>query len=108
VLQLIFFDFALDPGSGNDERYDDRVPGGGSFVDQVLKTTDSLADAPGLALADLIGQIVECFPIERTRFSKPSKERGLACAAGTVFHAAKRGEAVFREKEGLRGRFYLK
>jgi putative transposase len=125
---------ALDPGLGNDELFDDRILGGGCFVEQVLKTTDIATAAPKLSLADLIGLVAEYYHIERTRLSQPSKERdlarakaaicylavrefgmrgidvsaALACTPAAVSHAAKRGEAVFREEQGLRERLGMK
>lgn len=125
---------AFDPGLGNDVLYDDRILGGGCFVERVLATAECVADAPGLSLADLIGRVAEYFQIEQVRLSKPSKERDLARAKaaicymavresglrGTdvsaalglspaaVSHAAKRGEALLREESGLRERFGTK
>jgi REP element-mobilizing transposase RayT len=125
---------ALDPGLGNDVLYDDRILGGGCFVEQVLNTAEIDTDAPALSMADLMEQVAEYFQLERTRLSKPSKERKLAqakavicymalrelglrgidvsaelaCTPAAVSHAAKRGEAVIREEEGLRERFGVK
>ena len=125
---------AFDPGLGNDELFDDRILGGGRFVEQILKTAEIATEAPELSLADLIGRVAENYRIERTRLSQPSKERdlarakavicylavrvlglkgrevsaALACTPAAVSHAAKRGEAVFREEQGLRERLEMK
>ena len=125
---------AFDSRLGNDELFDDRILGGGLFVEQVQKTAEIATKAPELSLADLIGRVAEYYRIERTRLSKPSKERdiarakaticylavrelglrgidvsaALACTPAAVSHAAKRGEAVFREEQGLRERLGMK
>lgn len=125
---------AFDPRLGNDELFDDRILGGGLFVEQVLKTADVATAAPKLSLSDLIVRVAEHYRLERTRLSQPSKERdlarakavicylavrelglrgidvaaALACTPAAVSHAAKRGEAVFREEKGLRERLGIK
>jgi len=125
---------AFDACLRNDELFDDRILGGGRFVEQVLKSADIATEAPEFSLADLVGRVAEYYRIERTRLSKPSKERdiarakavicylavrelglrgidvsaALACTPAAVSHAAKRGEAVFREEQGLQERLGMK
>jgi len=67
----------FDPRLGNDELFDDRILGGGSFVEQVLKSADIATEAPELSLADLIGRVAEYYHVEQTRLSKPRKSETL-------------------------------
>jgi putative transposase len=118
---------ALDPSLGNDELFDDRILGGGLFVNQILQSADLSPDVSKMSLADLIRQVASFFNVEQSRLSKPSKERALtqakavvcyvalrelglrgidvAVALGytpaAVSHAAKRGEGFLQREAGL-------
>jgi putative transposase len=118
---------ALDPSLGNDELFDDRILGGGLFVNQILQSADLSPDVSKMSLADLIRQVASFFNVEQSRLSKHSKERALtqakavvcyvalrelglrgidvAVALGytpaAVSHAAKRGEGFLQREAGL-------
>jgi putative transposase len=117
---------AVDPGLAECDLFDDRILGGGDFVERVL----NLAGHTGRrqrTLADIVEQVANYFEVEADNLRKPSKERTvsrakavicyvavrdeglkgievsseLAFTPGAVSHAAKRGEQVLRKEKPL-------
>jgi len=118
---------ALDPDLGDEDLFDDRILGGGEFVERVLNLAGQGAAGPKMSLPEIIDQVGIYFGIEKSRLNRPGKERilvqakavicyvavrelglrgvdvapALACTPGAVSHAAKRGEHILRQERGL-------
>jgi REP element-mobilizing transposase RayT len=118
---------ALDSGLEETDLFDDRILGGGEFVERILHLTGQAAAGPQKSLAEIIEQVAIYFCIERSRLQKPGKERmlaqakavicyvavrelglrgvdvasTLACTPGAVSHAARRGEQLLRQETAL-------
>ena len=117
---------ALNPSLSEDDRFDDRVLGGGVFVEDLLGVTD-MAAAPSVTFDELLQRVAGHFQVEPERLRLGGKERPVArakavvCAlalrqlgmSGTevaervglspsgVTLATRRGERLLREEEGL-------
>ena len=118
---------ALDSSLGDADLFDDRILGGGNFVERTLSLAGQAAAGSGRSLAEIIDQVAIYFGIERSRLNKPGKERilvqakavicyvavremglrgvdvapALACTPGAVSHAARRGEQIPRQETDL-------
>jgi REP element-mobilizing transposase RayT len=119
---------ALDSSLEDAGLFDDRILGGGDFVEGILSRTGQSAVGPQRSLAEIIDQVSTYFGIERARLQKPGKERilarakavicyiavrelgfrgvdvapVLACTPGAVSHAARRGEQILRQETDLK------
>jgi len=116
------------PELDDEDLFDERILGGGKFVERVLESAEYHPSATGGSLAEIIDQVANCFDVEKSRLKKPGKERELARAKAVicylalreqglrgvdiapnlaytpaaVSHAAKRGEQILREEMKLR------
>jgi len=119
---------ALDPFLAKDALFDDRLLGGGAFVEQVLAGDDHDAGQKRPSLSDLERLGAEHFQVPPAALKRPSKERPIVGAKAVicyvavrrlrirgvevatrlgysstaVAHAAKRGEALLEEDKMLR------
>jgi REP element-mobilizing transposase RayT len=118
---------ALDASLEDADLFDDRILGGGAFVEGILRQAGQAAAGPQRSLAEIIDEVASCFGIETSRLQKPGKERllarakalicyiavremgfrgvevapVLACTPGAVSHAARRGEQILRQETDL-------
>lgn len=81
---------ALDPSLADDEVFDDRILGGGHFVEQVLNTTRVGPIGHGMSLAELVQRVSDCFQIGPATLRDPSKERNIVRAKAVICHLAVR------------------
>jgi putative transposase len=121
---------AVDPDLRDDDLFDDRVLGGGDFVERVLELAGDTEGGEQRTLADIIEQVANYFGVASAGLRKPGKERTLSRAKavicyvaireqglkgtevssmlgftpGAVSHAAKRGEQILRQEEDLQAR----
>lgn len=119
----------LDPDLEKDDLFDDRVLGGGVFVERVLKMTDQTPATSEKAFAAMLARVANYYGIEPPRLAMPGKERSLvrakailcyfavrhlgmrgvdvatalAYTPAAVSHAAKRGERVVMQEADLQG-----
>lgn len=118
---------ALDPGLADDALFDERILGGGDFVEQVLNVAGLATKGAEKSLTEIIEQVTTYFNIDQSRVQKPCKERAISQAKGVicyvaireqglkgvdiaqtlaftpaaVSHAAKRGELLLRQEEKM-------
>jgi putative transposase len=118
---------ALDSGLEGAALFDDRILGGGDFVERVLTLAGQAHEGEAMQLAELVERTAAYFGIEKTRLNKPGKERllvqakavicyvavrelglkgvdvapALAITPGAASHAARRGEQILRKERGL-------
>ena len=121
---------ALDPGLDPDDVFDERVLGGGLFVEQILSDAGMVSGAFRITLPELIGLVADEFGVKQSRLLKPGKERLLSAAkavichiglrdcgfkgvdiadclgmtSSAVSHAAKRGEGILLQDASLQKR----
>jgi len=119
---------AIDPDLGDEDFFDDRILGGGAFVEKILTLAGETATGPKNSLAELIDQVGIFFGIDKSRLNRPGKERALVQAKsvicyvavrelgmrgvevapalsftpGAVSHAARRGEQILLKEGDLR------
>ncbi len=119
----------LDPDLDGDRLFDDRVLGGGDFVERVLRHADQFPAGEKRSLRDLMDLVASHYGVEPSTLNQPGKNRYLARAKAVicyvairrwglkgvdvapalaytpaaVSHAANRGEAIFQKEVGLRG-----
>jgi putative transposase len=86
----------LDPGLGDEVHFDDRILGGGEFVERVLNLAGQAANGLGKSLAEIIDQVATYFGIDQLRLKKPCKERAIAHAKAVICYTAVR-------EQGLKG-----
>lgn len=79
----------FDPSLTEDAGFDERVLGGGRFVEQVLGTPGS-DSTPALSLADLMQRMATRFQVPLAALGQPSKERNLVRAKAVICHLATR------------------
>lgn len=117
---------ALDPNIDEDAMFDDRILGGGQFVEKVLSSMHPI-QSDGIPLSDLVRRVANHFQIAPAALARPSKERHIVRAKAVICHvavrrlgikgmdvadslgytsaavtqAAKRGEALLSVDEGL-------
>lgn len=117
----------LDPDLEKDDLFDDRVLGGGVFVERVLKMADQAPATPEKTFAAIIARVANYYGIEPPRMTMPGKERSLvrakavlcyfavrllgmrgvdvatalAYTPAAVSHAAKRGERIVLQEAEL-------
>ena len=118
----------LDPDLDDDALFDDRVLGGGDFVERVLRHADQFPAGEKRSLRELMDLVTTYFGIAPTALSQPSKNRSLAQAKAVicfvairklglkgvdiapamaytpaaVSHAANRGDSIFQKEAQLR------
>jgi REP element-mobilizing transposase RayT len=80
---------ALDPTLAEEEAFDDRVLGGGAFVEQVLAATHP-QKGHGVPLAELVQRVSDYFRIAPAILSYPSKERDIVRAKAVICNLAVR------------------
>ncbi len=121
---------SLDPNLDSDDLFDERVLGGGVFVDQVLRDAGLVPEVSRISLAALIRLVANDYGIDQMRMIKPGKERSVSTAkavichiglrdcgfkgvdiakslgmtSSAVSHAAKRGEGILLKDSGMRER----
>jgi REP element-mobilizing transposase RayT len=81
---------ALDPSIAEDAMFDDRILGGGHFVEQVLNTSSTVQNNHRMPLAELVQQVATCLQIAPATLSAPSKERNIVRAKAIISHIAVR------------------
>ncbi len=77
----------LDPFLAADLMFDDRILGGGQFVEKVL---GPMPTESRLSFSDLTTNVAEYFRIEPSTLRLPSKERNIAQAKAVLCHVAVR------------------
>ena len=118
----------LDPDLDDDGFFDDRVLGGGDFVERVLRQADQFPAKEKRSLGELMDLVATYYGIDPSPLSQPGKNRSLALAKAVicyvavrkwglkgvdiaptlaytpaaVSHAANRGEPVFQKEVELR------
>ncbi len=114
--------------------FDDRILGGRGFVERILSLAGHAEERKQKPLAEIIEQVAACLGVESTGMRRPGRERALprakavvcyvavgehglkgmevasvlSCTPGAVSHAAKRGEQILRQEEGLQAKLGLK
>jgi hypothetical protein len=78
----------LDSGLDFSDLFDDRILGGGDFVEQILSATGHAPSEQERSLPDLINQVADHLHVERTKLSQPSKERHLVRAKALICYVA--------------------
>ncbi len=118
----------LDPDLDDDSLFDDRVLGGGDFVERVLRHADQFPVGEKRSLRELMDLVASHYGVEPAALSQSGKNRNLAGAKAVicyvairkwglkgvdvgpvlaytpaaVSHAANRGESIFQEGTELR------
>ena len=77
---------ALDSNLDSEDSFDERVLGGGLFVEQVLSGAGLDSGTPRLTLTGLVELVADDFRVERQRLKKPGKERLLSAAKAVICH----------------------
>ena len=75
---------ALDPSIAEDAVFDDRILGGGHFVEQVLNASSPLQNNHRMPFTELVELVANYFQIAPTTLSAPSKERNIVRAKAAV------------------------
>jgi REP element-mobilizing transposase RayT len=78
----------LDPDLDEDALFDDRVLGGGDFVERTLGLANQVSAKEKFSLADLIDLVACHFAIEKSLLSQPSKKRTLTQAKAVICYVA--------------------
>ncbi|MCF6177953.1 MAG: transposase [Geopsychrobacter sp.] len=117
---------AYDASLGDDDDYDDRILGGGEFIEQVLSAAQNKIDA-GLSINQLVSEITTYYNIADSDLSLPCRQpifvrakavicylairhyhfSGVSIAArlgystSAVSRAASRGQKLFKKDAGL-------
>jgi putative transposase len=81
---------ALDPDLDENALFDDRILGGGDFVERVLKIADQFPAGQNRTLTDLIDLVATYYGIEKSRLSQPGKTRTLTQAKAVICYVAVR------------------
>jgi REP element-mobilizing transposase RayT len=81
---------ALDPSIAEDAVFDDRILGGGHFVEQVLNASSPLQNNHRMPFTELVQRVANCFQIAPATLSAPSKERNIVRAKAVICHVAVR------------------
>lgn len=79
----------FNPSVAEDAGFDERVLGGGRFVEQVLGTPGSHS-APALSLAELMQNVATRFQVTLASLGQPGKERNIVRAKAVICHVATR------------------
>ena len=87
---------ALDQSIAEDAMFDDRIIGGGHFIEQVLSTSSPMLDKHPISLAELMELVATGLQIESEALRAPGKERNIARAKAIISYLAVR-------KLGLKG-----
>ncbi len=80
----------LDPNLDPDDLFDERMLGGGLFVEQVLNDAGLVPNTIQITLAGLIDLVAGEFEIDQRRLIKPGKERSLSAAKAVICHVGLR------------------
>lgn len=81
---------ALDPSIAEDAMFDDRILGGGPFVQQVLNTSGAVQNNHRIPLAELMQRVANCLQIAPATLRAPGKERHIVRAKALICHLAVR------------------
>ncbi len=81
---------ALDPSIADDALFDDRILGGGDFVEQVLNSTGTVRGNPAMPFAQLAQRVANCLHIDPATLSTPNKERNIVRAKAVICYLAVR------------------
>lgn len=81
---------ALDPSLAEDAVFDERILGGGPFVEQVLSASFPVPGRPQMSLAELVQRVAAGLRIEPATLRSPSKERNIARAKAVISYLAVR------------------
>jgi hypothetical protein len=76
---------AVDPSIAEDAMFDDRILGGGHFVEQVLNNMfNTVQNNHHMPLAELVQRVASYLQIAPAALSAPSKERNIVRAKATT------------------------
>jgi hypothetical protein len=75
---------ALDPSMAEDAVFDDRILGGGGFVEQVLSASSSVQRDHRMPFTELVERVANYFQIAPATLSAPSKERNIVRAKAAI------------------------
>jgi REP element-mobilizing transposase RayT len=81
---------ALDPTIAEDAVFDDRILGGGQFVEQVLNASNTVQNNHRMPFTELVQRVANCLQIAPATLSAPSKERSIVRAKAVICHVAVR------------------
>lgn len=81
---------ALNPALAEDALFDDRILGGGHFVEQVLSGTVPGDGSPGTLPDELVQRVADYFRVAPATLSAPGKERNVVRAKAVICYAAVR------------------
>jgi len=81
---------ALDPSIAENAIFDDRILGGGHFVEQVLHDSRPEQNSPQMSLSELVERVAACLQIAPGTLNAPSKERHIVRAKAIICHLAVR------------------
>ena len=68
---------ALDPSIADDVMSDNRILGGGHFVEQVLNSSSPVQSNHDIPLAELVQRVADALQIAAATLSIPCKERDI-------------------------------
>jgi REP element-mobilizing transposase RayT len=75
---------ALDPSIAEDAVFDDRILGGGHFVEQVLNASSSVRNDHRMPFTELVQRVADYFQVAPAALSAPSKERNIVRAKAVI------------------------
>jgi len=81
---------ALNPALSEEDVFDDRILGGGRYVEKTLDASGRRRQDSTLPLADLVRMVAEHFGVVPEELSQPSKERRIAQAKAVICYVAVR------------------
>ena len=81
---------ALDPSLDEDALFDDRILGGGDFVEQVLNAAGVGRQQPPITLAELVRHVAAAMEVVPQVLSVPGKQRDVARAKAIISYLAVR------------------
>lgn len=70
--------------------FDDRILGGGHFVEQVLNTSSAAPDNPRMTITELVQRVAHCLRVAPATLNAPSKERNIVRAKAVIYYVVVR------------------
>lgn len=80
----------LDTSLAEDDTFDDRILGGGAFVDGLLQGDSRMAREKPMDFGELVARVTSYFQVAPQRLALPDKERSLAKCKAVLCHVALR------------------
>jgi len=81
---------ALDASLSEDDTFDERILGGGAFVDGLLLGNSGMAREKPMDFGELVARVTSHYQVAPERLAVPDKERSLAKCKAVLCHVAMR------------------